>query len=126
VRLLNFLTDVRPPGWIPAGCAILDISGQTRDELHEQVAAARRRAHARGLVQRGTLVFADATRPFLLAWLVAPDEARPLLQTLLREFVEERVKQHGAQPVAGFGLLASSPRPLDALIVLEPARWSES
>ena len=122
-RLFDFLADVRPPGWIPAGCALLEMSGDTREELHRQIEEARPRATSRGLVQRGTLGFGDATRPFMFFWLVAPDEGRPMLQDLLRGLVDERLDQHGFQPVVAFGLFASSPRPFDALLVLEPKRW---
>jgi hypothetical protein len=122
-RLLDFLTEVRPPGWIPAGCAVLEMSGETREELHQQVAEARQRAANRGSVQRGTLGFGETSRPFMVFWLVAPDEARPVLQDLLRDLVDERLDEHGLQPVVAFGLTASSPRPFDALLVLEPARW---
>jgi hypothetical protein len=124
--LLDFLTDQRPPGWIPAGCALLEMSGETRKELHEQVAEAQTRAAARGSVQRGTMLFAEVARPFLVLWLVAPDEGRARLQEFLRDLVDERLNEHGLQPVVAFGLTVSSPRPFDALVVLEPADWEAS
>ena len=98
-RLLDFLADVRPSGWIPASCAMLDISSETREQLHKQIAEARERAATRGSVQRGTLVFGEATRPFLLIWLVVPDEGRSALQDLLRDLADERLGEHGVQPV---------------------------
>lgn len=122
-RLLDFLTDVRPAGWIPASCAVLDISSETREQLHKQIAEARKRADTRGSVQRGTLVFGEATRPFLLIWLVVPDDGRSALQDLLRDLADERLEEHGVQPVVGLALTVSSARPFDALLVLEPARW---
>jgi hypothetical protein len=125
-RLLDFLSDVRPPGWIPAGCAVLDMSGATRERMHTEVAEARKRAAARGLVQRGAFGFGDAIRPFLLAWLVAPDEGRPVIQEQLRDLVDQRLEEQGLQPVVAFGLTASSPRPFDALLVLEAARWGDA
>ncbi len=125
-RLLDFLTEVRPPGWIPAGCAVLEMSSETREELHAQIQEARQRAARRGVAQRGTLVFGEAIRPFMVLWVVAPDEGRPVLQDLLRNLVDERVAQHQLQSAVAFGVLVSSPRPVDALLVLEPAPWSAS
>jgi hypothetical protein len=122
--LLGFLTEVRPPGWISAGCALLDMSGETRDEFHKRVAAARQRAATRGSVQRGTLVFGDTTPPFMLFWLVAPDEGRAALQDLLRDLVNQRLEEHGVQRVVAFALTVSSPRPFDALLVLETAQYT--
>jgi len=121
-RLLDYLTEVRPPGWIPAGCTVLEISGDAREQLHAQVNEARQRVATRGSVQRGTLGFGEATPPFMILWLVAPDEARPYLQSLLRALLDERLDEHGLQPAVAFGLLASSPRPFDVLLVLEPPR----
>jgi hypothetical protein len=122
-RFLDFLTDVRPPGWIPAGCAVLEMSGETREQLHAQISEARANAIRRGSVQRGTLVFGESTRPFMVLWLVAPDDGRPHLQKFLRDLVAERLDEFQLQPAVAFGLIASSPRPFDALLVLESARW---
>jgi hypothetical protein len=121
-RLLDFLTDVRPSGWIPAGCAVLEMSGDTREQFHRQIQEARQRAAARGKVQRGMLLFGETSRRFMVLWLVAPNEGQPILQGLLRELVDERLDEHELQPAVAFGLLASSPRPFDALLVVdEPA-----
>jgi hypothetical protein len=121
-RLLDFLTQQRPAGWIPAGCAVLEMSGETREDLHRQIVEARGRAANRGAVQRGTLGFGDASPSFMVFWVVAPDEGRGVLPDLLRQLVDERLDEFGLQPVVAFGLIASSPRPFDALLVLEPHR----
>ena len=42
---------------------------------------------------------------------------------MLHEYVDERIDDFGLQPVVAFGLTASSPRPFDALLVLEHSRW---
>jgi hypothetical protein len=122
-RFLDFLTERRPPGWIPAGCALLEMSGETRERLHADIARARERAAARQAVQRGTLGFEGTPREFLLSWIVAPDEGRPVLEELLHKYVDERIDDFGLQPVVAFGVTASSPRPFDALLVLEHSRW---
>jgi hypothetical protein len=59
----------------------------------------------------------------LLSWIVVPDEGRPVLEEMLHEYVDERIDDFGLQPVVAFGLTASSPRPFDALLVLEHSRW---
>lgn len=54
---------------------------------------------------------------------MAPDEGCAVLQDVLRDLVDERLEEDGLQPAVAFGLIASSPRPFDAPIVLEPVRW---
>jgi hypothetical protein len=122
-EMLDFLADVRPDGWVPAGCALLDVSSETRLALHEQLRRGRERAAERGAAQRGTLGFGDALRPFLICWVVCPDAWRRELPAILEALVAERLDQLGVQPVTAFGLSASSPRPLDALLVVEQGRW---
>lgn len=121
-RILDFLDEHRPPGAIPAACALLDISSEAREQVHRHVGEARQRARARNRVQRGTHGFTDAPRPFFVSWLVVPDEARSVLQDVLRDHVEERLDEFGVMAVVAFGFCASSARPFDALLVLA-ARW---
>ena len=60
----------------------------------------------------------------MLFWLVAPDEGRAALQDLLRDLVNERLQELGVQAVVAFALTVSSPRPFDALLVLETAQYT--
>jgi hypothetical protein len=125
-RFLDFLTKERPPGWISTGCALLEISGQARTQFHDHLETARQRAAERQTVQRGTLGFTGPPRDFLISWVVVPNEGRPVLEQLVRDYVSERLDDFGVQPVVAFGLLSSSERPFDSLLVLELATWQPS
>ena len=122
-RLLEKLADERPPGWVPAACSLLDVSGESRKLVHRQIRAAGRRAAARHNVQRGAYLFEDVPGGFMLAWVVVTDEAARQLQDQLRVYVAERLEEFDVQRVLGIGLTPTSKRPYDALLVAEPAVW---
>lgn len=121
VAMLDFLAERRPAGWVPAGCTLLELSGDTREALHDQLGQGRKRALERGAAQRGTLGFQDAREPFLICWVVCPDSWISQLEAQLRQLVEERFRQLGEQRTLAIGLAASTSRPFDAMLVVEPA-----
>jgi hypothetical protein len=122
-QLLGFLVDERPPGWVAAGCTLLDLSPDSRKSVHREIRAARRRAKDRGLMQRGVFEFADGPDALLVAFVVAPDEASGQLRGQLSAWVTERLDSSSVERVLGLGLTTPSSRAFDALVVVEPAVW---
>jgi hypothetical protein len=118
-RFLTALTTERPPGWVAAGCSLLDVSDESRREVHAAIRAARRAARSRGKVQRGTQGFVEVPGDLLISWVVVPDDGADVLSEHLAEYVEDRLAEWGLQRVLGIGLTASSQRPYDALFVLD-------
>jgi Holliday junction resolvase-like predicted endonuclease len=123
-QLLSTLAAERPPGWVAAGCSILSASSDSRKRLARDISAARNRAKQRDLIQRGTLAFGEGPEPMLICWIAAPDSQLPVLSTILREYVGERVEEQGMQRVVGLATTVSSTRPYDALLVLERSAWA--
>jgi len=123
-QLLSTLAAERPPGWVAAGCSILSASSDNRKRLARDISAARNRAKQRDLIQRGTLGFGEGPEPMLICWIAAPDSQLPVLSTILREYVGERVEEQGMQRVVGLATTVSSTRPYDALLVLERSAWA--
>jgi hypothetical protein len=118
-RFLTALTTERPPGWVAAGCSLLDVSDESRRDLHAKMRAARRAARSRGKVQRGTKGFVEVPGDLLICWVVVPDSGADLLSEHLARYVEERLTEWGLQRVLGVGITVSSQRPYDSLMVLE-------
>lgn len=116
---LTTLSDQRPSGWITAGCALLDVSHESRRALHREMRAARRTARLKRNVQRGTKGFEEIPGDLLISWVVVADDGASVLSEHLADYVEERLAEWGLQRVLGVGLIASSRRPYDALLVRE-------
>lgn len=118
-QVLTLLTKERPPGWVAASCSLLDVSDESRRNLHADMRAGRHAACSRGKVQRGTKGFEQVPGDLLISWVVVPDDGANVLSGHLAEYVKGRLREWGLQRVLGLGLAASSRRPYDALIVLE-------
>jgi hypothetical protein len=123
-EFLDLLCAERPPGWVAAGCALLDASTDSQIEFWEAMDGLRDRARKRAKVQRVALEFTEPA-PLLFCAVVAPDEARPTLLASLEAKVAESLDRFGAQRVLAIGSLVSSPRPYDALTVID-GPWGSS
>lgn len=123
-EIIQCLEDERPPGWMAAGCTVLEASGKSQKELGRALDKARRRARKRGLVQRGTYGYSSGTEPMLICFVVVPDDHGSTLAHALENYVSERLEEAGLQRVLGLGLVASTERPYDALLVLERGTWN--
>jgi hypothetical protein len=76
-RVLATLAGERPPGWVPAGCMLLSAGTDSRKEIWRDLAAARRRARRKQLVQRHTYGYLDEPEPMLICSVVVPDGDGP-------------------------------------------------
>jgi len=123
-RFLDVLCVERPPGWIAAGCDLLEVSGSTRAKLWKECQRLRRRAERRGITQRATLAFQDEAQPMLICVAIVPSAEARSLPGALKTIVIQRLKELGDRPVLGIGMVADSDRAYDALVVVEHARWS--
>jgi len=123
-RFLDTICAERPPGWMPAACALLEVSGSARVKLWKDLERLRRRAEKRGIIQRVTLAFEDAPRPMLICAAVVPSSEHRALSTALQVLVAQRLDELGDQPVLGIGAVAASARPYDALLMVDHACWS--
>jgi hypothetical protein len=117
-EFLDCLCSERPPGWVSAGCALLDASTDSQLEFWDAIDRLREDARSRGKVQRVALEFIEPT-PLLFCAVVAPDEARPTLLASLQAKVMESLDQFGAQRVLALGSVVSSGRAFDALTVID-------
>jgi len=117
-EFLDCLCSERPPGWVSAGCALLDASTDSRLEFWEAIDRLRDAARSRGKVQRVALEFTEPT-PLLFCAVVGPDEVRPTLLASLQAKVVESLDQFGAQRVLALGSVVSSDRAFDALTVID-------
>jgi hypothetical protein len=123
-RFLDTISAERPPGWVPAACALLEVSGSARVNLWKECERLRRRAEKRGMIQRATLGFEDAPQPMLICAAIVPSAESRSLSKALEVLVAQRLDELGDQPVLGIGMVAASKRPYDALVVVEHERWS--
>jgi hypothetical protein len=123
-RFLDALCAERPPGWVPAACALLEISGSARVDLWKNCQRLRRRADKRATIQRATLEFKQGSRPMLICAVVVPSTQSRTLSEALKRLIAERLDERGDQPVLGIGMVADSDRSYDALVVVEHERWS--
>jgi hypothetical protein len=124
VELLAFLDEHRPPAFVAAACDLLDISGESRQKFLSDLAAKRSIAVERNRPQRGTYVITkNQPGGLLIGFVAAPDGEGKHLPAYLRQFAEERLSEHDAERLVVLGVEASSPRPLDALVVVEPRVW---
>jgi hypothetical protein len=123
-EVLNFLDEHRPPGFVAAACDLLDISSQSRESFFEEMQEKREVAAKRDRVQRGTLGFTEGMPGgMILGFVTVPDGHGPELPIYLRQFAEERLAEHKPERLLVLGVETSSPRPLDALVVVEPRVW---
>jgi hypothetical protein len=120
---LETVCDERPPGWVPAGCMLLDADGSARKKLWKAIDKVRPRARERGRPQRCTLGFGSAPDPMMICAVVVPNEDAEHLSDSLEELVTERVEEYGIQRVLGIGTTVGSRRPYEALGVLDRKWW---
>jgi hypothetical protein len=120
---LDLVCEERPPGWISAACALLDISFDARKQLWKAVDKLRPLARQRRRPQRCTLGFQSAPDPMMICAVVVPNENRNRLSDVLQDLVETRVSEYGPQRVLGIGVTVGSRRPYDALAVLDRKWW---
>lgn len=121
---LRFLDEHRPPGFVAAACALLDTSGESREFLFREMREKRKVAAERGRPQRGTFVLAEGQPGGMVIGFVAvPDGHGKDLRVYLQQLAEERMSEHEADRLLLLGVETSSPRPLDALLVIEPEVW---
>jgi hypothetical protein len=120
---LDVVCEERPPGWISAACALLDVDHDARKRLWKAIDKIRPRARQRGLPQRCTLMFERAPEPMMICAVVVPNEAGSRLAESLHDLVETRVKEHGLQRVLGIGTTVASRRPYEALEILDRRWW---
>lgn len=116
---LTLLSEERPPGWIAAGCSLLDVSHESRRALQKDMSDARRSARSRGKVQRGTMGFQGVPGDLLIIWVVVADDGASVLADQLADYVDDRLTEWGLQRGLGIGLTAGSRRSYDALVVVE-------
>ncbi len=122
--VLEFLDEHRPPGFVAAACDLLDISGDSRARIFRDQAKKRPVAAKRNRPQRGTYGFTE-NQPggMVIGFVVVPDGEGIYLREHLRRFAEERLSEHDVERLLAMGVEVSSPRPLDALVVVEPRVW---
>jgi len=123
-RVLTILAGDRPPGWVSAGCMLLSAGTDSREEIWRDLAAARRRARRKQLVQRHTYGYLDEPEPMLICSVVVPDGDGPHILTTLQSYVEERMAENSIRRVLGLGFEASSKRPFEALLIVDDAIWT--
>jgi hypothetical protein len=123
-EVLEFLDEHRPPGFVAAACDLLDIAGESREAFFDDLAKKRPLAAERDRPQRGTYGFTkNQPGGMILGFVAVPDGEGPHLREYLRQFAEERLSEHDVERLLVLGVEASSPRPLDALVVVEPRVW---
>lgn len=120
---LDLLCEERPPGWISAACALLDIDHKARKRLWKAIDKIRPRARQRANPQRCTLMFETAPDPMMICAVVVPNEDVGRLAEALEDLVETRITEHGLQRVLGIGTTVASRRPYEALSVLDRRWW---
>jgi hypothetical protein len=117
IHFLDLLCSERPPGWIKAGCALLDADSDSQRELWKGMKKVRKLARKRKRVQRVALSFKEPA-PLLLCGIATPGDA--LLESLKIQ-VAERFDELGAQRTLAIGSSVSSKRAYDALVVFDRA-----
>lgn len=120
---LDLICDERPPGWISAACALLDVNHAARKKLWKSIDKIRPLARQRGRPQRCTLGFQSAPDSMMICAVVVPNEDGSRLAEALEELVDARVTEHGLQRVLGIGLTVASRRPYEALSILDRKWW---
>jgi hypothetical protein len=120
---LDLICKERPPGWISAACALLDVDDNARKKLWKAVDKMRPLARQRARPQRCTLGFEIAHDPMMVCAVVVPNEDGSVLAEVLQELVETRLAEHGLQRILGIGTTVASRRPYDALVILDREWW---
>lgn len=120
---LDLLCSERPPGWVAAGCALLDVSDAARKRLWRDLDKLRPRARSRTRAQRGTYHFENAPGSMLICAVVLPDNEASRASQVLRDLVDARLEEFGDQRVLGLATTVSSSRPYDALLTVERTWW---
>lgn len=116
---LDLLSEERPPGWVQAGCLMLDADSDGQNGFWNGIKKMRRLARKRKRTQRQTRGYAQDTDPMMHCAVVTPAEHRSDLGKYLEGLVETRLEELGEQRTLGIGCAADSKRPYDALIIVE-------
>jgi hypothetical protein len=117
-RFLDLLCSERPPGWVQAGCALLDADSDSQRELWKGMKKLRKLARKRKRVQRVALSFTEPT-PLLFCGIAGLEPAGDALLDSLKIQVAERFDELGAQRTLAIGSSVSSKRAYDALVVVD-------
>lgn len=120
---LDLICEERPPGWVAAVCALLDVNSDARKRLWRSMDKLRPLARQRARPQRCTLGFETAPEPMMICAAVLPNDQADWLAEILQDLVEERVAQHGIQRVLGIATTVGSRRPYEALSILDRRWW---
>jgi Holliday junction resolvase-like predicted endonuclease len=117
-RFLDLLCSERPPGWVQAGCALLDADSDSQRELWKGMKKLRKLARKRKRVQRVALTFKEPA-PLLLCGIAGPEAPGEALLESLKIQVAERFDELGAQRTLAIGSSVSSKRAYDVLVVID-------
>lgn len=117
-RFLDLLCSERPPGWVQAGCALLDADSDSQRELWKGMKKLRKLARKRGRVQRVALSFKDPA-PLLFCGIAGLEPPGDALLESLKIQVAERFDELGPQRTLAIGSSVSSKRAYDALVVVD-------
>jgi Holliday junction resolvase-like predicted endonuclease len=117
-HFLDLLCSERPPGWVQAGCALLDADSDSQRELWKGMKKLRKLARKRRRVQRVALSFKEPA-PLLFCGIATPDPPGDALLESLKIQVAERFDELGAQRTLAIGSSVSSKRAYDALVVVD-------
>jgi hypothetical protein len=120
---LDLICEERPPGWVSAACALLDVNGDARKRLWKAIDKLRPLARERARPQRCTLGFETSPDPMMICAVVLPNKDADRLAEVIEDLVEERVTEHGLQRVLGISTTVASRRPYDALTILDRKWW---
>ena len=120
---LDLISEERPPGWIPAACALLDLNHEARKCLWKAIDKMRPQARQRALPQRCTMMVEPGPDPMIICAVVVPNDHAPYLTQVLADLVDARVTEHGPQRVLGIGATVASRRPYEAVSILDRSWW---
>lgn len=116
---LDLLSEERPPGWIQAGCLMLDAGSDGQKAFWSKTKKMRRLARQRKKAQRLTHGYSQDADPMMHCAVVVPKDRGPELGTVLTDYVEQRFGEFGEQRTLGIGCAVGSERPYDALLIFE-------
>lgn len=118
-RFLDTLCEERPPGWVEAGCALLDADNAAQEEFWRGLKKLRKQARKREAAQRLALSF-EAPEKLLFCAMATREGSGDQLLDSIKMHITERFEEIGVRRTLAIASLLSSKRPYDALVVLEP------
>jgi hypothetical protein len=118
---LDLLCEERPPGWVQAGCLMLDAGSDGQDEFWNTVRKMRDLAGRRKKAQRLTYGYSQDSDPMMHCALVSPEGDETRLSSALAGYIEEQLEECGWQRTLGIGCAVGSERPYDSLLILDSA-----